>query len=135
MSHSVTWLDDKRHVIVSHLEEETDFAATLKHLDTIAAMLDSVDHPVYICHNVTQVRRIPQLKVTELARIARHPAASHPNRAGTYFIGANRRTEFVFDLGQRIFPTSITRVEFVATLEEALQDIEQRTAQRDRNFA
>lgn len=128
MSNSVSWFNDEQTVILVVLKGEVSYADVKQQFDEILDLLDTVDHPVYVCHELTGIRRTSQVYIKEVMQAARHPVITHPNRAFSYFIGAPRRAQVVVDLSTRIFPASVKRFAFVHTLDEALQDIQTREA-------
>lgn len=128
MSNSVSWFNDERGVIIATLQGEVSYADVKQQFDEISDLLDTVDRPVYVCHELTGIRRTSQVHIKEVMQAARHPVITHPNRAFSYFISAPRRAQMVVDLSTRIFPSSVKRFAFAHTLEEALKDIEKREA-------
>lgn len=128
MSNPVSWFNDEQTVILAVLEGEVSYVDVKQQFDQIADLLDTVDHPVYVCHELTHIRRTSQVHIKEVMQASRHPVITHPKRAFSYFIGAPRRAQMVVHLSTRIFPASIKRFAFAHTLDEALQDIEKREA-------
>lgn len=128
MSNSVSWLNGQRKIILAVLQGEVTYLDVKQQFDEIADLLDTVNHPVYVCHELTGIRRTSQVHIKEVMQAARHPVITHPNRAFSYFIGAPRRAQVVVDLSTRIFPAFVKRFAFVHKFEEALQDIEKRQA-------
>ncbi|MFQ3648131.1 MAG: hypothetical protein SNJ54_14315 [Anaerolineae bacterium] len=127
MSNSVSWLDDKHTVIIATLQGDVNYAEVKQQFDEIADLLDTVSHHVYVCHELTKIRRTSQVNLEHLTQTARHRVVTHPNRAFSYFIGAPRRAQIVVDLSTKIFPAAVKRFAFVHTLDEALQDIQSRS--------
>jgi len=132
MPSSVSWYQDSSNVILAVSYEDLSKAEVLQQLDEILAMLDTVDHPVFICHDLRYADRKEQIKIRELIAVARHPVVVHPNRAFSYFINPSRRAEIIIDLANRILPTTVQRYKLVHTMDEALRDINQRISQKDK---
>lgn len=128
MSNSVSWLNEQRNVILAVLQGDVSYECVKQQFDEISAMLDTVNHRVYVCHELMRIRRTSQVNLKHLTQTAHHRVVMHPNRAFSYFIGAPRRVQIVVDLSTRIFPAHVKCFAFVHTLNEALQDIETREA-------
>lgn len=134
MVFKVSWYDDQHKIILACFDFEVTTDDVIQQFDRITELLDSVKHPVYVCHELGDVRRFAQVSINAITRVVRHPAVTHPSRAFSYFINGNRRAEIVIELGSRLFPAIVTNLAFVTTLEEALQDIAQREAVQARDM-
>lgn len=129
MPSHVSWFQNSPNIILAVSESNLSKEEVLRQFDQILAMLDTVRHPVFICHDLTQADRREQIKIGELTAVASHPVVTHPNRAFSYFIRPSRRAEIIVDIAAKIFPNTIQRFKLVNTLDEALQDIHQKTKQ------
>ncbi|XWX03999.1 hypothetical protein VZO05_00325 [Aggregatilineales bacterium SYSU G02658] len=128
MSSSVYWLNDKKTVIVASLEGDVTYTEVKNHFDMVAALLDTVEHAVYVCHQLENIRRTSQIQIRDITRTVGHRVVSHPRRVFSYFITSSPRVKMVVDLGCKLFPTTLRRFAFVRTLDEALADIQCREA-------
>jgi hypothetical protein len=127
MSSSVSWLPNSTNIIVATFNTNPGPKEFIEQFDTIKAMLDTVNYPVYVCHDLSRVARIGRIELKEYQRVVRHPVITHPNRAFSYFIGASRSAEVVIDLAKKVFPATVQRLMLVDTLNDALQDIHRRS--------
>jgi hypothetical protein len=129
MPSHVSWFQNSPNIILVVSESNLSKEEVLRQFDQILPMLDTVRHPVFICHDLTQAEQREQIKIGELTAVARHPVVTHPNRAFSYFIAPSRRAEIIIDIAAKIFPNTIQRFKLVRTLDEALQDIHQKIKQ------
>jgi hypothetical protein len=127
MSSSVSWLPDNANIILAVFNDSASPRDFVEQFDTIKAMLDTVNYPVYVCHDLSRVARVGRIELKEYQRVVRHSVITHPNRAFSYFIGASRSAEVVIDLAKKVFPATVQRLMLVDTLNDALQDIHRRS--------
>lgn len=133
---SVRWYDKAQSIVMAEMSDPWTLAEMKVQLDILADMHASVARKIVLISDLTQTDSTPHLELAVTRDISGHPALSTRCLEINYIIGMSLPLQTTLNVLRRVFPARFKVLRQVDSLQEALDDLNQRqltpTPQPDR---